>query len=182
MQTDITPSAVVAFWKEAGPSKWFAKDDAFDAEFRRRFEAAHLAAARRELDGWADSAEGALALLILLDQFPRNVWRDTGHAFATDPLARMFALRALDAGLDRLVGHELRRFFYLPLQHAEDRALQNRSVALFQALERPADDRWAEHHHAVIERFGRFPHRNRALGRETTAEEAAFLEQDGFRG
>ena len=182
MSTVITPSDVVAFWKEAGPSKWFAKDDAFDALFRERFEAAHLAAARRELDDWAHSAEGVLALLILLDQFPRNVWRDTGHAFATDPLARMFALQALDAGLDRLVVHELRRFFYLPLQHAEDRALQNRSVALFQGLERPADDRWAEHHHAVIERFGRFPHRNRALGRETTAEEAAFLEQDGFRG
>jgi uncharacterized protein (DUF924 family) len=182
MQTDITPSAVVAFWKEAGPSKWFAKDDAFDAEFRRRFETAHLAAARRELDDWADSAEGALALLILLDQFPRNVWRGTGHAFATDPLARMFAVRALDAGLDRLVENDLRRFFYLPLQHAEDMALQDRQLALFQQMDRPADDRWAEHHHAVIQRFGRFPHRNRALGRETTAEEAAFLEQDGFRG
>jgi uncharacterized protein (DUF924 family) len=178
----VTPSDVVAFWKEAGPSKWFAKDEAFDAEFRRRFEAAHLAAARRELDAWADSAEGALALLILLDQFPRNAWRGTGHAFATDPLARMFALRALDAGMDRLVGEDLRRFFYLPLQHAEDRALQDRALALFQGLERDPEDRWAEHHHAVIERFGRFPHRNRALGRGTTAEEAAFLEQDGFRG
>lgn len=182
MQTDIAPSAVVAFWKEAGPSKWFAKDDAFDADFRRRFEAAHLAAARRELDDWADSADGALALLILLDQFPRNVWRGTGHAFATDPLARMFAVRALDAGYDRLVENDLRRFFYLPLQHAEDMALQDRQLALFQTMERPADDRWAEHHHAVIQRFGRFPHRNQALGRETTAEEAAFLEQDGFRG
>lgn len=182
MQTDIAPSAVVAFWKEAGPSKWFAKDDAFDADFRRRFETAHLAAARRELDDWADSADGALALLILLDQFPRNVWRGTGHAFATDPLARMFAVRALDAGLDRLVENDLRRFFYLPLQHAEDMALQDRQLALFQTMERPPDDRWAEHHHAVIQRFGRFPHRNQALGRETTAEEAAFLEQDGFRG
>ncbi|WP_374516244.1 DUF924 family protein, partial [Brevundimonas sp.] len=112
----------------------------------------------------------------------RNVWRGTGHAFATDPLARMFAVRALDAGLDRLVENDLRRFFYLPLQHAEDMALQDRQLALFQNMERPADDRWAEHHHAVIQRFGRFPHRNRALGRETTAEEAAFLEQDGFRG
>lgn len=178
----VTPADIVAFWKEAGPAKWFAKDDAFDALFRERFEAVHLAAARRELDDWADSAEGALALLILLDQFPRNVWRDTGHAFATDPLARMFAVRALDAGLDRLVENDLRRFFYLPLQHAEDMALQDRQLALFKQMERPADDRWAEHHHAVIRRFGRFPHRNGALGRETTAEEAAFLEQDGFRG
>ena len=161
---------------------WFAKDDAFDARFRERFEAAHFVAARRELDQWAETPEGALALLILLDQFPRNCFRGTAHAFATDPLARMFAVRALDAGFDRAVENDLRRFFYLPLQHAEDMALQDRQLALFQAMERPADDRWAEHHHAIIERFGRFPHRNRALGRETTAEEKAFLEQDGFRG
>ena len=182
MSTDITPSDVVAFWKEAGPKKWFAKEDAFDARFRERFGAAHMAAARRELDDWTRTPEGVLALLILLDQFPRNCFRGTGHAFATDPLARMFAVRALDAGFDRAVENDLRRFFYLPLQHAEDMALQDRQLALFQAMERPADDRWAEHHHAIVERFGRFPHRNRALGRETTAEEKAFLEQDGFRG
>ena len=182
MSTDITPSAVVAFWKEAGPKKWFAKDDAFDAEFRRRFHDAHVAAARRELDHWAETPEGSLALLILLDQFPRNCFRGTGHAFATDPLARMFATRALDAGFDRAMENDLRRFFYLPLQHAEDMALQERQVGLFQAMERPDDDRWAEHHHGVIARFGRFPHRNRALGRETTPEEQAFLDEDGFRG
>jgi len=182
MSTDITPSAVVAFWKEAGSEKWFAKDDAFDSRFHDRFRTAHFAAARRELDGWAETPEGSLALLILLDQFPRNCFRGTGHAFATDPLARMFAVRALDAGFDRAVENDLRRFFYLPLQHAEDMVLQDRQLALFQTMERPADDRWAEHHHAVIERFGRFPHRNRALGRETTAEEKAFLEADGFRG
>lgn len=182
MTQDIAPSAVIAFWKEAGPGKWFARDDAFDAEFRRRFETAHFAAARRELDHWAASAEGSLALLILLDQFPRNVWRGTGHAFATDPLARHFALAAIDAGLDRQIENDLRRFVYLPLQHAEDMTLQGRQLALFQTMERPADDRWAEHHHAVIGRFGRFPHRNRALGRQTTPEEQAFLDADGFRG
>ncbi len=182
MSAEIIPAEVVTFWKEAGPGKWFAKDEAFDARFRERFEDAHLAAARRELDDWAETPEGTLALLILLDQFPRNVWRGTGHAFATDPLARIFAVRALDAGFDRLVENDLRRFFYLPLQHAEDMALQDRQLTLFQTMERAADDRWAEHHHAVIQRFGRFPHRNRALARETTAEEAAFLEQDGFRG
>ena len=182
MSTDITPSAVVAVWKEAGPSKWFAKDDAFDAEFRRRFHDAHVAAARRELDHWAETPEGSLALLILLDQFPRNSFRGTAHAFATDPLARHFAVMALDAGQDRRVENDLRRFFYLPLQHAEDMALQERQVGLFQAMERPDDDRWAEHHHGVIARFGRFPHRNRALGRETTPEEQAFLDEDGFRG
>ena len=174
--------AVVGFWKEAGPGKWFAKDDAFDAEFRDRFMEAHLAAARRELDHWAETPFGSLALMILLDQFPRNVWRGTGHAFATDPLARHYAIQALDAGQDQVVENDLRRFFYLPLQHAEDMALQDRQVALFQAMEREPNDRWAEHHHGVIARFGRFPHRNRALGRETTPEEQLFLDEDGFRG
>ena len=97
-------------------------------------------------------------------------------------LARMFARRALEAGHDLEIEGDIRRFFYLPLQHAEDMALQERQVGLFQAMERPDDDRWAEHHHGVIQRFGRFPHRNRMLGRETTAEEQAFLDEDGFRG
>ena len=183
MHRDITPSDVVAFWKDAGPSKWFAKDDAFDALFRERFEAAHFAAARRELDPWAGTAEGSLALLILLDQFPRNVFRGSGHAFATDPLARMVANRALEAGHDLQVEGDIRRFFYLPFQHSEDRADQARQVDLFQTrTERTSTDRWAEHHHDVVARFGRFPHRNRALGRETTPEEQAFLDADGFRG
>jgi uncharacterized protein (DUF924 family) len=183
MILDISPSDVVAFWKEAAPDKWFRKDDAFDAEFRRRFDDAHVAAARRELDRWADTADGTLALLILLDQFPRNAFRGTAHAFATDPLARMFARRALDAEHDLKISNDLRRFFYLPLQHSEDLADQARQVALFQTrVERKPDDRWAEHHHGVVARFGRFPHRNAALGRETTAEEAAFMKEDGFSG
>ncbi len=162
---------------------WFAKDDAFDAEFRRRFHDAHVAAARRELDDWAETAEGSLALLILLDQFPRNSFRGAGHAFATDPLARMFAKRALNAGYDLEIEGDIRRFFYLPLQHSEDMADQDRQQALFQTrMERTPDDRWAEHHREIIARFGRFPHRNRALGRETTPEEQAFLDEDGFRG
>jgi len=183
MTPDITPSAVVAFWKEAGPARWFAKDDAFDADVRRRFHDAHVAAARRELDDWADTAEGALALLILLDQFPRNSFRGTAHQFATDPLARMFAHRALDAGHDLAGENEMRRFFYLPLQHSEAMADQDRQLELFQTrMTRKPDDRWAEHHHGVVARFGRFPHRNRLLGRETTPEEQAFLDEDGFKG
>jgi uncharacterized protein (DUF924 family) len=183
MHTDITPSDVIAFWKEAGPSKWFARDEAFDALFRDRFEVAHHAAARRELDFWAKTPEGSLALLILLDQFPRNVFRGTGHAFATDPLARMVAGQALEAEHDLRIEGDIRRFFYLPLQHSEDRADQARQVELFQTrMERKPDDRWAEHHRDIIVRFGRFPHRNRALGREATPEEQAFLDADGFRG
>ncbi len=130
-----------------------------------------------------ETPEGSLALLILLDQFPRNAFRGTGHAFATDPLARMFAARALEVGHDLQTEGDIRRFFYLPFQHSEDRADQDRQHELFQTrMDRAPGDRWAEHHHDVIARFGRFPHRNRALGRETTAEEQAFLDQDGFRG
>lgn len=181
--TELPDAAeVVAFWRDAGPARWFARDDAFDAEFRRRFEAAHFAAARRELDGWAGTPEGALALLILLDQFPRNVWRGTGHAFATDPLARRFAREALAQGHDQALAPALRKFLYLPFQHSEDPADQDRALALFQALERAPDDRWAEHHHGVIARFGRFPHRNAALGRDSTPEEQAFLAGGGFSG
>lgn len=176
------PSDIVAFWKEAGPDKWFAKDDAFDAEFRRRFEADHFAAARRERDHWIETPDGALALLLLLDQFPRNVFRGTGHAFATDPLARLFARRAIAAGRDQAFEQELRPFFYLPLQHSEDLDDQRQSLALFGALTTPDADKWARHHHEIIARFGRFPHRNRALGRETTAEEQAFLDAGGFSG
>ena len=177
-----TPADVVTFWTEAGPARWFAKDEAFDSRFRRAFGDSHFAAARRELDAWADTPEGALALLILLDQFPRNVFRGTGHAFATDPLARRFARLAVDAGHDQAQPPDLRPLVYLPFQHSEDMADQDRSLALFQALPRRPDDRWAEHHHAVVARFGRFPHRNAALGRETTPEEGAFLKADGFTG
>lgn len=180
--TAATAADIVAFWREAGPSKWFAKDEAFDADFHRRFRPDHFAAARREHDDWAETAEGALALLLLLDQFPRNCFRGTGHAYATDPLARMFARRALAAGHDQAVEELLRPFFYLPLQHSEDLADQRQSLALFGRLTAPDADKWARHHHEVIARFGRFPHRNAALGRASTPEEEAFLEADGFRG
>ena len=175
------PSAAdfIAFWQEAGPPKWFKKSPEFDAEIRTRFEALHHAAARRELDGWADTAEGSLALLLLLDQFPRNMFRASAHAFATDPLARMFAERALAAGFARQVAPELRNFFHLPFEHSEALADHDRAVAL--AVDADAL-KWAEIHRHIIVRFGRFPHRNAALGRATTPEEQAFLDSGGFAG
>lgn len=176
------PDEIVAFWREAGPEKWFAKDDAFDAEFRRRFEAAHFQAARGELSDWLDDPESALALFLLLDQFPRNCFRGTGHAFATDPLARRYAREALARGHDQALEEALRPFFYLPLQHSESLEDQDQSLALFGRLTAPDVDQWARHHRDIIARFGRFPHRNAVLGRVTTDEEAAFLEADGFRG
>lgn len=172
---------VVAFWRAAGPERWFAKDEAFDRDFRERFDGLHFAAARRACDGWIAGAEGALALLLLLDQYPRNSFRGTGHMYATDPLARMFARQALDAGLDRQVEAQLRVFFYLPLSHSEDLADQERALALNRALGEPYVHH-AQGHRDIVARFGRFPHRNAMLGRASTAEEEAFLRAGGFAG
>lgn len=175
------PEEVVAFWRDAGPQQWFSKSAAFDAEFRRRFEGAHMAAAARELDDWLGEATGALALMVLLDQFPRNAYRGTAHMFATDPLARYCAERAIGVGHDLAVEPQLRQFFYLPFEHAESLEAQERGVALMEAL--GGDTlRWAVLHRDIIKRFGRFPHRNAALGRLATPAEQAFLEEGGFSG
>jgi len=170
---------VLEFWREAGYAKWFQGGAEFDAQCRERFLDAHHAAARREHDGWMESAEGALALLILLDQIPRNIFRGSGHAFATDPLALHHARRALDAGFDPRVDPALRMFFYMPFEHSEDAADQARSVALFDALGNAEATQYAIAHREVIARFGRFPHRNRALGRDSTPEEQAWLDAGG---
>ena len=180
MTEPVQPHEVVRFWREAGPDKWFDKDEAFDHEFTMRFLDAHMAAARRELDHWQDEAEGALALLILLDQLPRNAFRGTAHMFATDPLALAFARQAVVRGHDRAVEPALRVFFYLPFEHSEALADQDRAVALCEGLDTYA--KYARIHHDVIVRFGRFPHRNAVLGRATTAEEQAFLDAGGFAG
>jgi uncharacterized protein (DUF924 family) len=173
--------SVVRFWREAGPTAWFEKNEVFDTGFRDRFLDLHYAAARRELDDWAASAEGSLALMILLDQFPRNCFRGTGHMFATDPLARHFAAHAVEAGHDMEVEEEIRVFFYLPFEHSEALADQHRSVDLHKANAVSYLD-YAVMHRDIIERFGRFPHRNMALGRDTTPEERAFLDDGGFSG
>ncbi|HEX7732366.1 MAG TPA: DUF924 family protein [Rhodanobacter sp.] len=180
MTETVQPHDVTRFWYEAGPAKWFDKDEAFDREFTARFLDAHMAAARRELDRWLDGAESALALLILLDQFPRNAFRGTAHMFATDPLALSFARQAVARGHDRAVEPALRVFFYLPFEHSEALADQDRSVALCEGLDGYA--RYARTHRDVIARFGRFPHRNAALGRETTTDEQVFLDAGGFAG
>ena len=174
-----TAAEVVAFWREAGYEKWFARDDAFDAELRRRFEAAHFAAARREFEGWMDSAEGALALLVLLDQVPRNLFRGSGHSYATDPLARHYAARMVAAGLDREVDASLRVFCYLPFEHSEDLADQERCIELSRGLDDAGFLKYAVAHRDVIADFGRFPHRNHALGRDNTPEEQAWLDAGG---
>ena len=180
------PIDVIGYWQAAGPAKWFAHVPAFDEAIRLRFEPVHHAAARGEYAGWAASPDGALALLLLLDQFPRNLYRGSAHAYATDPLARFVAGKALAAAFDQAVDAVLRPFFYLPFEHSEALPDQDRSVALCEAHDAATGDvatlKWAVMHRAIIQRFGRFPHRNAALGRLTTAEEQAWLEDGGFAG
>ncbi|THV22513.1 DUF924 family protein [Peteryoungia ipomoeae] len=177
---------VVDFWQKAGREKWFAKDDAFDAAIRENFLDLHFKAARNEVSDWMETAEGALALMILLDQFPRNLFRNSGHAFATDPLALSLAKKSIELGHDTATEPDLAGFFYLPFEHAEDLAEQERCIALFTALTDRGGPKdyldYAVIHRDVIVRFGRFPHRNPALGRTTTADEQVFLNEGGFKG
>jgi len=174
----MKPQEIITFWRDAGPGKWFNGGEAFDAECGQRFGDAHMAAARREYDKWVDSADGALALLLLLDQIPRNIFRGSGHAFATDGLALQHAQRAVENGLDMQVENDLRAFIYLPFEHAEDIAMQDRSIELMASLGESSLG-YAHAHRNVILRFGRFPHRNAALGRSSTPEEQAWLDAGG---
>lgn len=172
---------VVAFWEGAGPALWFAKDDEFDRRFRERFLHLHEAAARGDLDGWNETPEGALALMVLLDQFPRNAFRGTPRMYATDAAARRLANAAIAAGHDRLVAEELQKFFYLPFAHSEDLADQERAVELCGHLG-GRDLSQAQHHRDIVRRFGRFPHRNAILGRPSTQEEEQYLAGGGYAG
>ena len=176
------PNDILGFWREAGPRRWYSRSDAFDAAVRLKFEPVHHAAARGAYDAWAQTAEGALALTILLAQFPRNLYRGSGHAFATDGKARAIARAAIEAGFHREVAPELRQFFVLPFEHSEDLADQDFGLAIATELDDADMVKWVKIHRDVIARFGRFPHRNPCLGRETTAPEQAFLDEGGFAG
>lgn len=173
---------VLTFWRDAGRDKWFNKNDAFDRAIRENFLATYEAAARGELSDWEKTAHGALALVIVLDQFPRNMFRNDARAWAADPLARAVTQRALVTGFDQEVEKDLRSFFYLPLMHSEKLEDQERCVDLYRALGDENSLKYAEIHADIIRRFGRFPHRNPALGRNTNPEERAFLESGGFGG
>ena len=187
----LPPAAAqgLAFWfgdADVARLEWFRKDPAFDDLIRQRFGGLIEQALAGAIDDWAATPEGALARIVVLDQFPRNVFRDTPRAFAGDRQALAAARALVDTGGDRLLPPRRRSFVYLPFEHAEDRAAQQTAVDLFGALaaERPdlADLlEWARRHQVAIERFGRFPHRNRVLGRVDTAEEAAFLLEPGSR-
>ena len=172
--------SVLNFWfSEIQPRQWFVKDQAFDGEISHRFANVHRRAKAGDLDAWGLSADGALALIIVLDQFSRNMFRNTFDSFATDAQALAIAKRAIDAGFDQQVDEKRRQFFYLPFEHSEDLRDQERSILLFGALGNSDLLDWAEKHKIIIERFGRFPHRNAVLGRASSAEEEDFLAQAG---
>jgi uncharacterized protein (DUF924 family) len=175
------PAEATAFWRAAGPQKWFRKDAAFDREIAARFLLAHEAAAAGRLSAWEATPEGAFALLLLLDQFPRNMFRGSARAFASDPLARAVADRAIAQGFDAGAPRAERLFFYLPFMHSENLADQERSLALGRQDDGGTEE-YARIHADIIRRFGRFPHRNAVLGRATTPQEQAFLDAGGFAG
>ena len=174
---------VLAFWLvETRPRQWFAKDAAFDGLVRDRFFGLTRQALAGELDAWGAEAAGSLALVLLLDQFPRQIWRDTAMAFAGDPQALALSLKAVERGWLETEPEQARRQFWLmPQMHSEDLAVQQAALQLFERFCDPRTADFARRHRDVIARFGRFPHRNAALGRVSSAEELAFLQTPGSR-
>lgn len=173
-------NGILNFWfNELTPQQWWVKDDKLDAEIKHRFSAIHSKAARCELFDWRIAAKGRLAEIIILDQFSRNIFRDTPHAFANDSLALALAQEALAVDADKALSPNERSFLYLPFMHSESAAIHQIAVALYSApgLENNLD--FELKHQAIITRFGRYPHRNKILGRESTAEEIEFLKGPG---
>ncbi|WAP68260.1 DUF924 family protein [Jiella pelagia] len=176
------PQTIVDFWREAGPKRWFEKDEAFDETIRQRYGDLYEMAARGDLDHWAEDANGALALIILLDQFPRNMYRGSPLAFATDAKALEIARLALARGDHEIVAEDVNQFLAMPLMHSEAHADQEECIAWMERIGGPDNTKFAEKHRDIIAKFGRFPHRNEVLGREPTEEEQAFLDEGGFAG
>lgn len=183
-RSSVAAQEIVRFWfVESGKKKWFRGGPLFDAEIRARFSGHYRAASAGLLECWRAMPNGALALLILLDQFPRNMFRGDARAFASDPYARLIASGAIARRFDRIAPPAARAFFYLPFMHSELLADQERSVALFRAtMPGSTNLPYAVEHFEIIRRFGRFPHRNAIVGRESTREEIAYLAHGGFHG
>ena len=185
MDIDRRAAEVLGFWfaREGRDKRWFQKDDRFDAEVRRRFFALHADAAAGRLEAWKDSARECLALILVLDQFPRNMFRGSAQAFSTDAMALAAARWAVERGYDRGLAAVERLFLYLPFEHSESLTAQDEACRLMQELDAftETDDAYAYalRHRDVIRRFGRFPHRNAALGRPSTPEELEFLATPG---
>jgi uncharacterized protein (DUF924 family) len=173
-----TKEEILSFWfEETRPSQWFQKNEEFDGQIRDRFHVSYKMARDGLCDSWNIDAQGCLALCILLDQFPRNMFRDSKQAFETDGKALLVAKHAIAKGYDQLLPPVKRRFIYLPFEHSESLNDQKRCVELFESIkdEDPLGYDYAVKHLEVIERFGRFPHRNKVLGRKNTPEEQEYL-------
>ncbi|WP_425410971.1 DUF924 family protein [Hyphococcus sp.] len=180
--TAAAAESILSFWfEESKPYQWFRRDTAFDDEIRRRFGALHDAAKAGKLDAWRTHPQHCLALIILLDQFSRNIYRDDPRAFAQDEQALDVAREALRRRFDQLYGPKERAFFYMPFMHSENLRVQEECVALFKAqLPGTMNLPFAIEHRDIIDRFGRFPHRNKILGRKSTPDEITFLKAGGF--
>ena len=169
---------VLAFWfEELRPEQLFKKDEALDEIVRTRFGALYERLAAHPALDWRETAEGCVAAVIVLDQFPRQLYRDDARAFATDEAARAIASLAIERCFDQVLSPAQRKFLYMPFQHSEDADMQARSVALFATTDDPDTLAYARRHKEVIDRFGRYPHRNAALGRMSTEEEQAYLKE-----
>jgi uncharacterized protein (DUF924 family) len=175
---DPRAEAILEFWfrGDAEREEWFRKDPSFDDEIRARFLSLYEEGARGALAAWRDAARSCLALIVLLDQFPRNMFRGSARAYATDALALDAARHALASGHDRVLGRTERTFIYLPFEHSENLADQERALELFAGH---ANHEWARRHYEIVKRFGRFPHRNAILGRHSTPAEIEFLKEPG---
>jgi uncharacterized protein (DUF924 family) len=177
-------SQILDFWfSDAAKKRWFRSSKSFDDALRQRFETTVQAALDGKLSDWLESVEGALALVILLDQFPLNIYRGKAKAFAGEAKSRDVASHAIAQGWDRKLGDQEKAFLYLPFMHSESLSDQDHAVDLFHEAGLDGNLRWAKHHREIVRRFGRFPHRNAILGRESTAEELAWLaSEEAFRG
>lgn len=172
------PAQVLDFWfGELRPQQWFSKDPALDQHMQQRFGELHAQAMAGELAEWRKTPRGALAEVILLDQFSRNMFRDTPAAFASDPLALVLAQRALELGLQRDLDQVEHGFLLMPFMHSESKRIHQQALALFRALGDPDKLHYEQLHKAIVDQFGRYPHRNAILGRQSTPEELAFLQQ-----
>jgi uncharacterized protein (DUF924 family) len=169
---------VLDFWfNEIDPKKWFQKDFDFDKSIQTRFGALHQQAIQGELFFWRDTAQGALAEIIVLDQFSRNLYRDQAESFAADPMALALAQTAIDKGVDKALSSSERSFLYMPFMHSESALIHEMAVVLFTTLEASNTLEFELKHKKIVDRFGRYPHRNTILGRTSSAEELVFLQE-----
>jgi len=176
----VKPDAIIRFWfEELEPMQWWKKDTALDKAIGERFATTHQAATAGELESWRNTAEGRLAEVIVLDQFSRNIYRDSSLAFVSDGMALILAQEAVRVGADRQVEFEKRAFFYMPYMHSESTVIHEKALELFAQPGAEFNYEFELKHKAIIDRFGRYPHRNAILGRESTPEEIEFLKQPG---